>query len=126
VVDFGLSLPAKLRCALAGGKPLMRRVADRRLPSQIAGKRKQGFSMPMERLIDSGTVERELAQGSLVRHGLLSATGLMQWLTSPRESNHALKLWLLYALEGWAGYWCFDGQISDKQVGLAGLAEVGA
>lgn len=109
VVDFGLSLPAKLRCALAGGKPLMRRVADRRLPAQIAGKRKQGFSMPMERLIDSAAVERELAQGALVRHGLLSVAGLMQWLNSPRESNHALKLWLLYALEGWAGYWCFDG-----------------
>jgi asparagine synthase (glutamine-hydrolysing) len=63
LVAFGLALPHALRASLRhGGKLVLRGVAQRRLPPEIASRRKQGFGVPVDRWVDGGFREnlREL------------------------------------------------------------------
>jgi asparagine synthase (glutamine-hydrolysing) len=105
VAELALSLPLSMVDAIDGGKPLLRRLAAKRLPAKLLSKPKQGFSFPMSRLIDESALVASLRTGVLVRRQLLDRDGLEGWLSAPRLSNHDFKLWLLFVLEHWARQW---------------------
>jgi asparagine synthase (glutamine-hydrolysing) len=49
LIDFGLTLPHRLRVHRKVGKRVLRAVAARRLPPEIAARPKQGFAVPVDR-----------------------------------------------------------------------------
>jgi asparagine synthase (glutamine-hydrolysing) len=53
LVDFGLRLPLALRARRRTAKVVLREVARRRLPAAVAEKPKQGFTVPVDRWVDS-------------------------------------------------------------------------
>jgi asparagine synthase (glutamine-hydrolysing) len=54
LTDFGLSLPHHLRIEGRTGKRVLREVAARHVPPEIARRPKQGFSMPIDAWMDDG------------------------------------------------------------------------
>ena len=52
IVDFGLSLPHRLRTDGRRGKRVLRALAARRLPPSLASRPKQGFTVPFDRWVD--------------------------------------------------------------------------
>jgi len=52
LIAFGLTLPHALRVEGRKGKRLLRALAGRHLPASIAGRPKQGFSVPVDRWVD--------------------------------------------------------------------------
>jgi asparagine synthase (glutamine-hydrolysing) len=50
---FGLSLPHRLKATAGTSKRVLRSLARRWLPPAVAGKRKQGFEVPVDRWVDS-------------------------------------------------------------------------
>lgn len=106
IIELALSLPASANPPANGGKLLLRRIAERRLPEQILRKRKQGFSFPLERFVSVPEMAHCVSQGALVGNGVLDRAALAAWLRAG-EGAHGLKLWLLYVLEQWAVRWLF-------------------
>lgn len=105
IVELAMSLPAELVAAGNKGKPLLRAIGVDRLPASLVSKTKQGFSFPIERLAPEDRIIGALRNGALLRSGRISTVGLESWLSRPRRSNHAYKLWLLFVLENWARLW---------------------
>ena len=105
VVEYVSSLPAAIRYA-SGPKSLLRSVAARLLPREIAYGRKRGFNPPMGRWLN-----HELAPqlSERLRPDRLARLGI-RWKPVKRlldehkrgYRDHALKIWALLALEAWA------------------------
>jgi len=66
LVQFGLTLPHRLKVRRRTGKQVLRGVARRHLPPKIADKKKSGFGVPVDRWVDGDfkTRLRELLLGS--------------------------------------------------------------
>lgn len=54
LAEFGLSLPHRLRVNGHSGKPVLREVARRYVPDEIASRPKHGFAAPIDRWVDDG------------------------------------------------------------------------
>lgn len=71
LVAFGLTLPHDLKVRGRQGKRVLRKVAERRLPMEVAQKRKMGFSIPVDVWADQEfkaiVKEKLLAPSSAVR-----------------------------------------------------------
>jgi asparagine synthase (glutamine-hydrolysing) len=105
VVEFAFGLPPELVSAQGGGKPLLRKLAARRLPQESQKKAKRGFSFPLQRIVSDQDMLAALRDGALAREGLLDAQGFEAWAREDRLSNHRYKLWLLFVFEHWARCW---------------------
>jgi asparagine synthase (glutamine-hydrolysing) len=104
VVEFGASLPDRLRMRLGKGKILLRRAMRGVLPESILARGKRGFGAPLgawfrsdlasfvrERLLDPGSplheyVRPEAVAAVLTRHG---------------TSDLSAQIWALLTLESW-------------------------
>ena len=104
VVEFGASLPDRLRMRLGKGKILLRRAMRGILPESILARGKRGFGAPLgawfrsdlasfvrERLLDSASpmheyVRPEAVAGLLTRHG---------------KADLSARIWALLTLESW-------------------------
>jgi asparagine synthase (glutamine-hydrolysing) len=106
IAELSLSLPSQLIDAeRAGGKPLLRRLAQSRLPPTLVQKRKQGFSFPVDRLISIAEMTQTIAEGSLLRSGVIDRKGWQRWLVASPASQRQLQLWQLFVFEHWAVRW---------------------
>ncbi|MDE2237783.1 MAG: hypothetical protein KGK30_07830, partial [Elusimicrobia bacterium] len=79
VVEFALGLPASFKIRRFKGKYLLRLLAERHLPRELAWRRKHGFIVPWERWVrDPGneTLRRLLEGPSLARLGLFDCDRL--------------------------------------------------
>jgi asparagine synthase (glutamine-hydrolysing) len=54
LIDFGLTLPHRLRVQGRTGKRVLRKLAARHLPAEVVKRPKQGFTVPVDRWVDSG------------------------------------------------------------------------
>ena len=106
VVEFGASLPDRLRMRLGKGKLLLRRAMREILPESILTRGKLGFGAPLgawfrsdlqgfvrERLLDPESplyeyLRREAVEGVLARHGAARA-------------DLSAQIWALLTLESW-------------------------
>ncbi len=106
VVEFGASLPDRLRMRFGKGKLLLRRAMKDLLPQSILGRGKMGFGAPLgawfrrdlhglvrERLLDPASpiyevLRREPVAALVERHGAATA-------------DLSAQIWLLLTLESW-------------------------
>lgn len=106
VTDLVLALPGTCKVGLREGKLLLRRVANHVLPAPVAGRRKQGFDVPVAAWLRGPLREPLgdlLSEARVRRRGLWRPEivgGLVrEHLGGTRD--HGEKLWCLLALEGW-------------------------
>ena len=91
-------------------KRLLTRVAARRLPAALLGRRKRGLSVPIARWINQALraeVDRLLAPRRLESLGVLPPGTIDQLLSEHRAGrhNHARALWPLIVFERWYLRW---------------------
>jgi asparagine synthase (glutamine-hydrolysing) len=103
IVEFGLSLPAKLKIAKGKGKMTMRILAARKLPANIANGVKRGFATPLadafrERMDE---VKTRLFSSSMMDSGLFDRDALID-LTErhAKGADESAALWQLLVMEG--------------------------
>lgn len=107
VVEFAASLPARYKVRLWRLKHLLRRVASRYLPGDIAGRPKQGFGFPLGFWIKGelqAPLRRLFRESFFVRNGIFEE-GYLQRLLDEHVSaqvDHSHRIWLLFNLEVWA------------------------
>lgn len=106
LVEFGASLPDRLRMRLGKGKLLLRRAMQEILPPSILARGKMGFGAPLgawfrsdlqgfvrERLLDPSSpifeyLQREAVESVIARHGAARA-------------DLSARIWALLTLESW-------------------------
>ena len=108
LVEFANRLPARLKVSDRWSKYLLRKVAARHLPEEIAwNASKIGLSIPYSRMIESGSLRRiyeeTVLNSDLAR--LYDRKGLVRLLDEHRPSangaDHSNTLWRLIALAAW-------------------------
>jgi asparagine synthase (glutamine-hydrolysing) len=106
VADLVLSLPGSLKANWRQGKLMLRRFAATILPPEVAGRRKQGFDVPISAWLRGPLREALtdlLSEESVRRRGLfrpeVTSRLVREHLTE--SADHGEPLWLLMALEGW-------------------------
>jgi asparagine synthase (glutamine-hydrolysing) len=87
-------------------KHLLKRVAQRYLPSEIVHRGKQGFVMPLTEWLAGrlqGELDEHLGSRGLAARGLFRDGKLAALLREHRQGgrNHAGRLWTLLILERW-------------------------
>jgi asparagine synthase (glutamine-hydrolysing) len=87
-------------------KYVLKKIAERYLPSSIVHRGKQGFVMPLSEWLAGGLkpfVSECLSRTGLAKRGLF-APGALERVLAQHESgrkNHATRLWALVVLEQW-------------------------
>lgn len=110
LAEFALSLPSEYKLRRGRGKYLLRKLAEQKLPHNIAWRRKHGFSMPVGSWLMHEW--RPLLTDTLSRTNVVRA-GLCQWEEVERlltehfsgTHNHQKKLWSLLVLHLWYNAW---------------------
>ncbi len=104
IVEFGLALPDSLKVRWRAGKYLLKKWAERRLPREALWREKQGFRVPIERIL-SAPVRAALAErlhGQHVLGELLDLERLDPVLaTRQLPGDYALVVWRLLVLSAW-------------------------
>ncbi len=110
LVQFLFRLPPHLKRTLLPPrrKVLLRDLARRRLPAQVADRRKQSFTLPLEDRLESPAfrdlLERTLGEAQVRRRGWFDAaavTALLERARSQREFVPAKQVLALILLELW-------------------------
>jgi asparagine synthase (glutamine-hydrolysing) len=103
--EFGATLPPEIR--LHGGtlKAVLREIARRRVSTEVAVRRKQGFTVPVERWLAnhwSGLLDRLRGDTILERDGWVRRGALRVPLQAALNRGLVpVQLWRLLVLEGW-------------------------
>ncbi|GAB5506732.1 MAG: asparagine synthase (glutamine-hydrolyzing) [Rhizobiaceae bacterium] len=110
VVEFGLALPdeEKLR-PFRAGKLFLRELASRRLPQEVSGAKKQGFSIPIHAWLRNEmrpALDAFLSKGRLEETPFLDADAVSRNVRShlDGEANLGFELWGLMTLTAWWGH----------------------
>ena len=134
IVEFAYSLPAsfKQRGFFAGAnKVLLRAVAERYLPTGIAGRKKRGFLLPISQILKENNEEirgRLLKNGSFTREILSKAeleslfnvnTALPFVFRVPKET----LLWKLFIIEIWRERFIQEKNLKNSSFELAQSAK---
>jgi asparagine synthase (glutamine-hydrolysing) len=106
VADFVLAQPGHRKVRGRQVKWMLRRFASTLLPGGAAARRKQGFDVPVATWLRGPlreAVTDYLSEETVRRRGLFrpAAVGRMLDLHLRGEADHADRLWVLMALEGW-------------------------
>lgn len=110
LVRFALELPSELKIRGLETKWLLKRVADRYLPTALVRRRKRGLSVPVARWINRGLraeTDRVLARDRLEAAGLVDDTIVAHLLAEHRagRTDHGRALWPLIVFERWRERW---------------------
>jgi asparagine synthase (glutamine-hydrolysing) len=106
VVDYCSQLPADRKLRQLTGKYLLRRVAARWLPADVARRKKVGFRVPIAALL-CGELRPLLLDSldhrRLAAHGLFDPAVVRRMVDEhlSRRSDHAGKLWTLLCFQLW-------------------------
>jgi asparagine synthase (glutamine-hydrolysing) len=104
LVELAAAIPSRLKIRGGVAKHILKRVMAPYLPASVLGKRKHGFSVPLETWLRTELREEVLdTLRSGNRHGLFSRDGLDRLTDSffhgDDRRNH--QVWTLYAFERW-------------------------
>ena len=111
LVEFALSLPARLRLASGGrGKYLLRQWAAGFLPPEIVQREKMGFGVPVGMWFRGelrGFLESRVLAADAICARVFKPAWLRQLLDEhiSGRANHEHRLWALLMLELWAARW---------------------
>jgi asparagine synthase (glutamine-hydrolysing) len=106
VLELALAIPSRLKLRRGIRKWILRQAFAGRLPPQILGRGKEGFSMPMKNWLNqewNPLMHELLSASNLTRDGIF-ATGYVAQLMREHEArshNHSHLLWGLMVLQLW-------------------------
>ncbi len=108
LVQAALSVPAKLRCASPPQKPFLREILRPMVPAELWPRRKRGFTLPIQRWLEGGTVRQAVLDTLSDPSGLRSlglsrsaAADLVDGFYRSTSTVPWSRLWGLYALVSW-------------------------
>ncbi|MEN8152014.1 MAG: asparagine synthase C-terminal domain-containing protein, partial [Planctomycetota bacterium] len=106
VVEFCAALPVDLKVRPGATKYLLKKVAERYLPTEVVHRKKQGFAMPLDEWLRDGLrdlMEDSLGDGGLARRGLLKPAQIRQLVANQldRRKDRGRRIWTLMMLEQW-------------------------
>lgn len=118
LVEFAAKLPVKLKLRGRNLKYLLKKVAERYLPSELINREKQGFSFPIARWLRTDLrnfTARLFAESRFVELGLFDDRYMLSLLEEHLNGgvDHNYRLWILINLEVWYRMY-FEGQSVDQ------------
>ena len=118
VVEFCSRLAPRHKIRGREHKWLLKRVAERYLPTDIVERGKQGFVMPLSQWLEgrlSREIDAHLGPGGLDRRGIFRRGALARLVTDHRAGTrrHAGRLWALLILERWFRRYLPDWTLSS-------------
>ena len=103
--EFGASLPFGVRLHRGRPKAILRELARRRIGPQVAGRRKQGFGIPVQRWMAGRwwpCVAATLGESSLAGEGWIDPRAMRARLEQGRARGQVpLLLWYVFVLEAY-------------------------
>ncbi len=103
--EFAASLSYELRLHDGQSKALLRALARKKLGKQLAGGRKRGFTIPVQRWLVGrwrNALTESLQTSVLAREGWINARAVLDRLTLAAEQGSAPnQLWYIFVLESW-------------------------
>jgi asparagine synthase (glutamine-hydrolysing) len=106
LVEFAARLRPEMKIRQGQTKYLLKRVAERYLPSDVVHRPKRGFVMPLGEWLNTewnDVVRGSLSDDGLLRRGLLQPSSVTRLIAEHQHgrANHEFRLWTLIALELW-------------------------
>lgn len=104
LIDYVSSLPEKLRYNGIQNKPLLRKVAEKYLPSEILKMPKRGFSFPLAHFIKTEPKVREFILenlNSLKKRNFFKPEVIDEWWNDQKNEYDCVKIWQLVTFELW-------------------------
>jgi asparagine synthase (glutamine-hydrolysing) len=103
--EFGSALPFSLRLKGGSLKAILREVARRKIGERVAGGRKRGFGIPVQRWLAGrwrSAVEEVFRDSLLGREGWLRSDSILVQLEKAAQQGWASnQLWYSFVLESW-------------------------
>ena len=103
-VEWGLSLPRRLKLRGGTGKYLLKRAMEPYLPREILYRGKQGFAMSLASQLRTGAdrLHQRLLGETMLECGLFEREPLARLIEQHRDGrfDHSAALWLLLVFEG--------------------------
>jgi len=112
-LEFALGLPVDMRLRHGHGKWLLRKVAERYLPSALLEPRKQGFTIPIAQWLRGGMGEKVkeiFTSKSFASRGVIRPSRALHLLEMHRSGafNLGHRIWSIVILEMWFRVWMDD------------------
>ncbi|MCD1115676.1 asparagine synthase (glutamine-hydrolyzing) [Chryseobacterium turcicum] len=104
LIDYVSSLPEKLRYNGIQNKPLLRKVAEKYLPSEILKMPKRGFSFPLAHFIKTEPKVRAFIienLNNLKKRNFVNAEVIDEWWNHQKSEYDCVKIWQLVTFELW-------------------------
>jgi asparagine synthase (glutamine-hydrolysing) len=106
LVEFITALPGSLRLRGGVSKYLLKRAAERRLPSDLVHRPKLAFGAPVSQWLRKRLGQRvaeQLADSGMVREGILRADAIKALTAAHRagQADHGQAIWSLYTVSRW-------------------------
>lgn len=104
LIDYVSSLPEKLRYNGVQNKPLLRKVAEKYLPSEILKMPKRGFSFPLAHFIKTEPKVRTFIienLNSLKKRNFFNSELIDEWWNHQKKEYDCVKIWQLVTFELW-------------------------
>ncbi|WP_312088923.1 asparagine synthase (glutamine-hydrolyzing) [Chryseobacterium sp.] len=104
LIDYVSSLPEKLRYNGRINKPLLRKVGDKYLPSEILQMPKRGFSFPLAHFIRTEPKVRSFIEenlDSLKKRNFFNSETMDDWWENQNTDFDCIKIWQLVTFELW-------------------------
>lgn len=104
LIDYVSFLPEKIRYNGIQNKPLLRKVAEKYLPSEILKMPKRGFSFPLAHFIKSESKVREFIienLNSLKKRNFFNSEVIDAWWNHQKNEYDCVKIWQLVTFELW-------------------------
>jgi asparagine synthase (glutamine-hydrolysing) len=110
LLEWLFRLPFAMRFRRGHGKYLLRKVAERYLPSSILEPRKQGFTIPMAAWLCGpvgDTAAILFSSKAFAKRGIVRPERALSLLDMHRRGNYDLghRIWSLIVMEVWARIW---------------------
>ncbi|MCU7617285.1 asparagine synthase (glutamine-hydrolyzing) [Chryseobacterium sp. PBS4-4] len=104
LIDFVLALPENLRFNGIQNKPLLRRVAQKYLPSEVLNMPKRGFSFPLAYFIKNDKkIQNFISENleSLKKRNFFNSEIIDDWWKNQKDEYGYVKIWQLVTFELW-------------------------
>lgn len=104
LIDYVSSLPQEIRFNGNQNKPLLRKVAEKYLPSEVLNMPKRGFSFPLAHFIKNDQKIQNFIIGnleSLKRRNFFNTDVIDEWWNNQKDEYEYVKIWQLVTFELW-------------------------
>ena len=104
MVEFGLSLPSKLKIKGSTGKKILRSLSEERLPIEIQNAEKKGFGIPLEDYFITNNKINPFVKDSIIRLGdtdWFDRIKLINYMESPNIAKKIRNIYRLFCFSIW-------------------------